>query len=312
MIAKKGNYGAFLAESDNAQRICTILEALRRNLPVHVAVSAKIRLPLDPTQLDDRITRLVNTEIDFLTIHGRTIKENKTLVRASHSDTIRQAVDIAHRSRPQFPVVANGGVESLEHVDQILQATNAVAIMSSEGLLETPQIFRDDTTLYTPRQRLETQFQITRDYMYWTTLFPPHPGVMGSYGGTFGALRQHLFKFLHRYLQEHTDLRDRLANPRLNRLEQGQEIVDELYSRYERMSDEELERMESSQPGSSWYRRHWSANAEADARKKAPPRGQLSIEERKRLAHERIQKLRQQRLEKEQEQHANVPAEAVG
>lgn len=44
-----------------------------------------------------------------------------------------------------IPVVANGGVETLRDAEQLLQATGADAVMSSEGLLEDPSLF--DKTL---------------------------------------------------------------------------------------------------------------------------------------------------------------------
>ena len=59
-IAKKGNYGAFLMDRDPA-RVRDILHGLRQQLPASVAVSAKIRLPVDDPTLIERIPVLMAT-----------------------------------------------------------------------------------------------------------------------------------------------------------------------------------------------------------------------------------------------------------
>jgi tRNA-dihydrouridine synthase len=57
-----------------------------------------------------RIAKLVDSGIDFLTIHGGTLKENKVTVGPCHLDKIRLAIDTARAIRPDFPVIANGGI----------------------------------------------------------------------------------------------------------------------------------------------------------------------------------------------------------
>jgi tRNA-dihydrouridine synthase 1 len=178
-IAKKGNYGAFLMERD-FDRVCEILTALRRNLPSSTAVSAKIRLPVDDQTLKERIPRLVETGIHFLTIHGRTIHENKTKGGACNVDRIRLAVETAQKLVPRFPVVANGGMENYNDVQRILQSTGAVAAMSSEALLETPNLFLPSSQQWlSPRERLHQQLSFARDYLNACAEFmPPLPGAL--------------------------------------------------------------------------------------------------------------------------------------
>uniref|UniRef100_A0A7S2YQ01 DUS-like FMN-binding domain-containing protein n=1 Tax=Entomoneis paludosa TaxID=265537 RepID=A0A7S2YQ01_9STRA len=281
-------------ESDNGETVCNILTALRNHLPSHVAVSAKIRLPLEEDQLKPRIQSLMATGIDFLAVHGRTLKENKTAVRASHSTRIREAVQIAQAERPNFPMVANGGIEIFPDVERVRLETGTAAIMSSEGLLETPQLFRNDVSQLNPRQRLEEQFQIARDYLHWTALYPPFPGVLGNVAGPFNIAKGHLFKFLHPYLQDHRDVMLRLAAHDINRLVDAQRIVDELYARYQDCSDEDLHELESSKVSSSWYRRHWGS-IPAQRKANAPV---LSVEDRKKALQKRIEKLRDARKAK--------------
>jgi hypothetical protein len=74
---------------------------------------------------------------------------------------------------------------------------------------------------------------------------------------------------LHRYLQEHPDVRDHLM--RISTLHEARAILDTLQSRYAHLShqhsdnndDEAWNSLASSHPSSSWYRRHRVGNARA-------------------------------------------------
>jgi tRNA-dihydrouridine synthase len=170
------------------------------------------------------------------------------------------AVETAHKVDPNFPIVANGGMENYDDVKSIIESTGAVAAMSSEALLETPNLFLKSSKHLTPRELLKQQLSFSRDYLgICADVMPPVPGILGpKKGGSFCAVRGHLFKFLHRYLNEHPDLREELAspNPMRNSISQALDLVNELEERYNILSEEELEARRSSLPESSWYRRH--------------------------------------------------------
>lgn len=299
-IARKGNYGAFLMEKDTPQ-VLRILTALRNNVPPHVAISCKMRLPTENDQLKGRVTALLATGINFLTVHGRTLHENKTTIGACHVDQIRAVVEIANEMIPNFPIVANGGVETYADVNRIRQETGAAAVMSSEALLERPNLFTVDSSSFTPHQLLAQQLQFSRDYLRWCYIAPPLPGVLGQVGGSFNIVRGHLFKFLYRYLNEHTDLRDRLAGHEgMTNLQNAQDLIDELERRYENKSEQEMECC--SQPSASWYRRHRQALTKVSAEASNQHGNEqidptLTVEERKLLLKNRIAKLQQQRQE---------------
>lgn len=306
-IARKGRYGAFLME-ENDRLVCEILSALRSALPPSTAVSAKIRLPMDDDILQDRIPRLVGTGINFMTIHGRTLVENKTKVGAVHTDRIRLAIDAARRVDPNFPVVANGGMETYRDVQEIMQSTGAVAAMSSEALLETPNIFMPESLDLTPHERMEQQFSFARDYLnVCATIAPPLPGVLGISrykGGSFTVARGHLFKFLHRYLQEHPDMRDRMAaDGGENTLPQARALVEELYERYADLPEEEWHKLPSSSNDASWYRRHRKPGRHVHQKEirvssLMPSEQEESVDERKQRMKARIQRLRMQNKER--------------
>eukprot|EP00977_Amphora_coffeiformis_P001485 scaffold294_cov221-Amphora_coffeaeformis.AAC.41 len=329
-IARKGNYGAFFVEADNGIQASRVLRALRQALPAdEVTVSCKCRLPLVDENDDgdanqqflvswkERVSRLHETGIDFLTVHGRNLKENKTQTGPAHTAAIRHAVEWLGQSSNSIPVIANGGIEHYGDVQRLFRNTGAAAVMSSEGLLERPDLFLPtsgcnsdsdtdtdtDTDEESPRQILDRQFQITHHYLAWVSLYPPLPGVLGQQSGSFNVVRGHLFKFLHRYWQEQPDLREQLScHTRSLCLQNAYDLVDELYQRYDHLSDAELVQKGSSRPEASWYRRHWNAMGVTSV---TSPRHAvikqeetLSVTERKALMQNRIAQLRKQRQER--------------
>eukprot|EP00978_Attheya_sp_CCMP212_P000793 scaffold1654_cov45-Attheya_sp.AAC.1 len=320
-IARKGNYGAHLLEQDLDQA-CRVIHKLRTHLPFQVGVSAKIRLPLEERDLDHRIASLVHAGADLLTVHGRTLVENKTAVQHCKLDQIARAVQIARQTsgNPTYPVVANGGIEFASDIPRILETTGASAVMSSEALLEHPGIFaqasesessQNQQPQQHPNEYMERQFRYAREYMEWAILVPPVPGSLGRRGGSFNVIRGHLFKFLHRYLMEHPDLRDAMGDQTTCTIAIAQTIVHQLYERYH-TNVIQWDTLVSSQPESTWYRRHRGVNTQFIHRRKTShnelPGGtteQLTMEERKERARQRIQKLR------DTKQGARLPELAV-
>ena len=307
-IARKGRYGAFLFEDDQ-DAVFESLKRLRERLPSSVKVSAKIRLPVDDDASDSRlkyrIEKLIEySGVDFITVHGRTLLENKTRVTSCHFDKIRVAVETAQQCRAGFPIIANGGIEDYNSVNPVLQETGATAVMSSEALLETPNIFAVPPPT-TARDQFDQQIGLTREYLDLVKEHPPFPCVLGPAMGSFNIVRGHLFKFLHRYVQKHDDLRERLVSHDTTNVQHALSLVDDLEDRYD--NDETLEACVSSRPDSSWYRRHWNIKAEKFIHERRGPVQQqdrqqgsdtMSTKDKKLLMQERIQRLKEQKLKR--------------
>lgn len=122
-IARKGRYGAYLME-ESVEDVCRIISKLRQDLPSNVGVSCKIRIPdgvgtaVGDAVLKKRIEMLLSSGCELISVHGRTLKENKTTVRHCNWDAIAQVVDIARDfSGYDFPVIANGGIEFYADVE---------------------------------------------------------------------------------------------------------------------------------------------------------------------------------------------------
>ena len=331
-IARKGNYGAFLMESD-FQAVCNTIQELKRNLPLNIGVSVKMRIPPEYAMseskgyniLKSRINAMVDSGVDLITLHGRTLHENKTKVRHCNWNAISDATSISKHGDCIIPIVANGGIETYQDVIECMDKTNADAVMSSESLLENPGLFIPSLSsdLQSPQEIFYQQIHYCHEYLDLCVLFPPLPGALGKKGGSFNVIRSHLFKMLYRYLEEQTDLRTLLAHPKkMTSIQSARNLVNELESRYRDVMDVEVEKLgrkhggrqyswadlTSSNRNSSWYRRHRNAiaNNKMNIRgAKDTENNSMSIEEKKQAMMLRITKLREQKMEREKQKITN-------
>lgn len=286
-----------------------VLAKLRSNLPQQIGVTAKIRLP--PTQgdadagrlgnisgvgngpqtKDERMRCLINCGVDLITVHGRTRFENKVTVGGADWKSVRQCVETARvcSGDEHYPIFSNGGIECWEDVHKCLDRTNASGVMSSESLLENPGLFCPEGAATTARDFLERQLRYSEMYLDYATIFPPLPGSLGTKGGSFNVIRSHLFKFLHRYLEDHPDLRTSLGDHKLNTIKHSRELVSNLRLRYDNFGEEELRAMKSWGRDSSWYRRHRHNMMQNEAV------SSTSMEEKKQETRMRIIRIREER-----------------
>jgi len=335
-IARKGRYGAFLLR--DMDTVTSVLSTLRRGLPKEtVGLTAKIRIPdyddARGTALIRCLQQLMDSGVDWITVHGRTLYENKTAVRACNWDKIALAVQTAHEySDGQVPIIANGGIEHPSDVRKCLEYTGAAGVMSSEALLENPGLFSptaSDERCMSPRQILERQFHYATLYLDLATAYPPVPGSMGGDNASHSIVKAHLFKFLHRYFQECPDLRDALASAyKTPQLLHTRQIVTQLWERYDTLSEEQLAKAPSSQGENTWYRRHRTRSA--TSRVHSPrveknlissggqnwnstivPLDRLAPEERKISIQRRIEQLRNERVIRQQNRSTNISFSAT-
>ena len=309
-IARKGRYGAFLM-LEEGDIMYNIMRQMRAALPRDIALSAKIRVVANDDDqssvLLDKVHRMQEAGIDLLTVHGRTVKENKTAVRGCNWDKIRLVVDAL-----DIPVVANGGIEYASDVVRCIEATGAVGVMSSEALLENPSLFAasasagdgdgaktntDDCEL-TGRALMERQFRLAEEYLHLAKEHPPLSGSLGR-NGVHAVVKSHIFKMLYRFIDEHHDIRDQLGNSRETyNMEHIMALVKELKGRYYVESSSSSLSSSCSKDAlvytvdSSWYRRHPRTGGNDD------PNGVVaaqSMDDKKAAIRERILKMKQKR-----------------
>lgn len=319
-IARKGRYGAFLHD-EFPESAYSVLTSLRSALPLDIGVTAKIRLPPTPADADagklgpkaevpptpeQRIQRLIDCGVDLITVHGRTRFENKVAVGAANWKAIEQCITEArsYSGDRAFPVFANGGIELFDDVFDCLKKTGASGVMSSESLLENPGLFTNKygSEPQTAKQMFQRQLNYAEMYLDYATLFPPLPGSLGAQGGSFNVIRSHLFKFLHRYFEENSDLRWSLGNNAFNNIKEARGLISELKYRYESLDEEQFIEKSSSSIDSSWYRRHRNPNTNSSQASADNLTNNVSTEEKKRLAKERIKKMQEQRMQRQTQQ----------
>jgi tRNA-dihydrouridine synthase 1 len=223
-IARRGNYGSFLLPNavETTESNTALLQDIVRTLHngLAVPVTCKIRaLPLaeDPMRADVPRTvalalALQEAGCSLLTVHGRTLNQNKQYCGAADWSvirTVKQALDI--------PVVANGGIETMEDAERCIRETGVDAVMTSEALLGNPAMFIHKASAVTspdaggggqggesaaPAQ-VPTPFELVREYLALVRLHPI--GYRQE-----AVVKSHLFKILHShiaFIAEHQELK---------------------------------------------------------------------------------------------------------
>lgn len=154
----------------NPDLLCSILTALRREMPPHITVTAKIRLL--PSQEDTLklVERIVNTGVSALTVHCRTrsMREKDRAV----IERLREIVEFVEGMGRGIAVVENGDCKDWEDAKRVREATGAHSVMIARGAESNPSCFSS-----APLQDVET------------SLIPAYLRVVSFYlRKTFGPL----------------------------------------------------------------------------------------------------------------------------
>ncbi|KAJ3348966.1 hypothetical protein HDU83_000950 [Entophlyctis luteolus] len=202
-IAKRGHYGAFLM--DDWDLICDMVSILHKNLKI--PVTCKIRVFPDVQKTIAYAKRIQDAGCSLLTVHGRTrdMKGHKTGV--ADWDQIRRVKEALH-----IPVFANGNINYFEDIQRCLDFTGCDGVMSAEGNLYNPALFVGE---FPPVWRM------AEEYLQICTDIPKSANV--------GMIRAHLFKIFAPCLNDHPDLRTKLADK--HSLEDFWEITRDLKGR---------------------------------------------------------------------------------
>jgi tRNA-dihydrouridine synthase 2 len=142
----------------NPDLLCSILSALRRELPSHISVSAKIRLL--PTQDDTfaLVERIIKTGINCLTIHCRT--RNMRPRERALIHRLKGIVDFVRGLGGDVALIANGDCVGFEDARRILAITGADSVMIATAAEANPTVFSRtpltdlESTLILPYLRL--------------------------------------------------------------------------------------------------------------------------------------------------------------
>ncbi|KAI5991349.1 hypothetical protein EDC04DRAFT_2587498 [Pisolithus marmoratus] len=133
----------------NPDLLCDILTSLRRELPSHVTVSAKIRLL--PSQEDTKrlVERIIRTGVSALTVHCRT--RNMRPREVALIERLREIVEFVESLGVDIPVVANGDCQGWEDAKRVKRITRASSVMIATAAEANPSCFAS-----TPLHDVET------------------------------------------------------------------------------------------------------------------------------------------------------------
>ncbi|KAI0315330.1 hypothetical protein OF83DRAFT_1027875, partial [Amylostereum chailletii] len=148
-FSTSGGMGAALLSTPDL--LCSILEALRRELPPHISVSAKIRLLSTQEETMKLVERIVNTGVNCVTIHCRTRSMRKT--ERARTERLKDIVDFVRGLGKDVAVVQNGDCIGYDDARRIRSMTGADSVMIATAAESNPTIFSS-----TPLTDLEETF----------------------------------------------------------------------------------------------------------------------------------------------------------
>lgn len=134
--ATVGKFGAGISLMEHPEDVrCMVAEARKRTL---LPLSAKIRLgtDLDEQKLRSFCTMLEDEGIDMLSVHARL--KNESFARNPRWDWIAKIKDWV-----TIPVIANGGIFSVQDAKNCLRISCADGLMLGRGAVIKPWLFAD-------------------------------------------------------------------------------------------------------------------------------------------------------------------------
>lgn len=125
-------YGCALLETPEV--IFNLVRNVKNQCSSNFSVSVKLRIFNDLKKTIAICQQLENCGVTFLTVHGRTPAQK------SSGDVNFNALQDICKS-VQIPIVANGGIRSLEESDSMFSEVGCSGVMAASGLLTNPALF---------------------------------------------------------------------------------------------------------------------------------------------------------------------------
>ncbi|NPA88335.1 MAG: tRNA-dihydrouridine synthase family protein [Epsilonproteobacteria bacterium] len=158
--ARRSGFGGVLLKDENKEKLKEIVSAIVKTSKK--PVSAKMRLGFDEIVAVDRAKMLEDLGIEFLTVHGRTVKQ--MYKGQANYEEIKKVVEAVN-----IPVIANGDITDYEKAKFVLEYTGAVGVAIGRGAVGKPWIFLEMKQQgdITPQQKKEVILEHFDQMIYW-------------------------------------------------------------------------------------------------------------------------------------------------
>ncbi|KAG1742731.1 uncharacterized protein EDB91DRAFT_1051632 [Suillus paluster] len=123
----------------NPDLLCGILEALRRELPKEISVSAKIRLLATQEDTKKLVERIARTGVNAITVHCRT--RNMRPRERALVERLREIVEFVHELGLDVAIIQNGDSTGREDAKRIRELTGADSVMIATAAESNPSCF---------------------------------------------------------------------------------------------------------------------------------------------------------------------------
>ena len=170
--ARRSGFGGVLLKDENLQKLKDIVKTIVSTSKK--PVSAKMRLGFDKSVVTHRAKLLEDLGIEFLTIHGRTVKQ--MYKGKANYEEIKKAVEVL-----SIPVIANGDITDYKKAKEVMEYTGASGVAIGRGAVGKPWIFLEmkQKGSITPQQKKEVILEHFREMIsfygeYGVILFRKH------------------------------------------------------------------------------------------------------------------------------------------
>ncbi|WP_457560673.1 tRNA dihydrouridine synthase [Caminibacter sp.] len=170
--ARRSGFGGVLLKDENKELLKEIVSTIVKTSKK--PVSAKMRLGFDKIVAVERAKMLEDLGIEFLTVHGRTVKQ--MYKGKADYEEIKKVVEAV-----KIPVIANGDITDYEKAKFVLEFTGAAGVAIGRGAVGRPWIFLEmkQEGNITPEQKKEVILEHFRQMInfygdYGVILFRKH------------------------------------------------------------------------------------------------------------------------------------------
>jgi nifR3 family TIM-barrel protein len=131
-----GRIGAGVRLMEQPEKVRLIVAEARRRTPLPLTAKIRIGIDLDEEKLTDFCVMLEQEGIDMLSIHARL--KHESFARKPRWESLA-----AVKERLTIPVIANGGIFSVEDARQCLRISGADGLMLGRGAVIRPWLFAE-------------------------------------------------------------------------------------------------------------------------------------------------------------------------